>query len=85
MKDLSPILSQRQFWRLVDDPIHKREMEKKMRDMEEYFVNEVKLLGGTIGRGVRARLKSTIPCIESKGSGRMGGANTGVSCMNRLT
>ena len=48
-KTFLQFLSQRQFWRLVDDPkfesgrkVHKREMEKKLREMEEFFINEVR-------------------------------------------
>eukprot|EP00435_Cladocopium_sp_Y103_P025486 s1363_g6.t1 len=48
-KTFLQFLSQRQFWRLVDDPkfesgrrVHKREMEKKLREMEEFFIGEVR-------------------------------------------
>ena len=54
-------LSQRQFWRLVDDPkfesgrkVHKREMERKLREMEEFFINEVR----------RAAEKNNLPWNE---------------------
>lgn len=48
-KTLLQFLSGKQFWRLVHDPkfesgrrVHKREMERKLREMEQFFVQEVK-------------------------------------------
>ena len=48
-KTILQFLSGRQFWRLVHDPkfesgrkVHKREMERKLREMQEFFVQEVK-------------------------------------------
>ena len=48
-KVILQFLSQRQYWRLVHDEkfesgrkVHKKEMEKKLREMEQFFIGEVK-------------------------------------------
>ena len=50
-KMLLQFFSQRQFWRLVDDPkfeagrkVHKRELERKIKEMQALFVQKVKEL-----------------------------------------
>ena len=49
LKMLLQFLSQKQHWRLVDDPkleagreVHKRELEKKIKKMQAWFLQKVK-------------------------------------------